>query len=97
MLSVSHQFLLTFLSLSGRELRSILYSEMDSEVAEKRGADGGKIARCGQGPTWACLSPTPCNCKKCSLRREPYSFFLINFSWSIVALKCCVGFYCTAK
>ena len=26
-----------------------------------------------------------------------YSFFKINFYWSIIASKCCISFYCTAK
>ena len=26
-----------------------------------------------------------------------YSFFLINFYWSVVTLRCCVNFHCTAK
>ena len=26
-----------------------------------------------------------------------YVFILINFYWCIVALQCCVNFYCTAK
>ena len=26
-----------------------------------------------------------------------YLFILINFYWSIVALQCCVSFYCTAN